>query len=103
VKEENFARHRWSLSHRCDFVFAAFSYLAKFLGNLDSQYESLFGGNDAPTDVLGKTNGGVNDRESQSHLDVKELSQKMTRYLKTSQRTIALPVGEVMLNRKERL
>ena len=36
-------------------------------------------------------------------LDVKDLSQKIVRYLKTSQRSIALPVGEVMLNRKERL
>ncbi len=36
-------------------------------------------------------------------LDIKDLSQKITRYLKTSQRTLALPVGEVMLNRKGRL
>ncbi len=36
-------------------------------------------------------------------LDLRELSQKITRYLKTSQRTLSLPVGEVMLNRKEKL
>lgn len=37
------------------------------------------------------------------YLDIKEFSQKILRYLKTSQRTLALPVGEVMLNRKGRL
>ncbi len=36
-------------------------------------------------------------------LDIRELAQKITRYLKTSQRTLALPVGEVILNRKGRL
>ena len=33
---------------------------------------------------------------------MKDLSQKITRYLKTSQRILPLPVGEVMLNRKGR-
>ncbi len=36
-------------------------------------------------------------------LDIRELSQKITRYLKTSQRILSLPVGEVMLNRKGKL
>jgi hypothetical protein len=31
--------------------------------------------------------------------DIRDLSQKITRYIKTSQRTLSLPVGEVMLNR----
>ena len=53
VEDDPCVRHRWfSLS-----LFLAFSYLAKFLGNLDSQYESLFGGGDAATDVLGKREG----------------------------------------------
>lgn len=81
-----------------------FSYLAKFLGNLDPQYESLFGGHDVNNEPIGKLDG--NEREFPSNIsicsDVKDLSQKILRYLKTAQRSIALPVGEVMLNRKER-
>jgi len=61
-----------------------FSYLAKFLANLDNQYESLFGNIDSTNETL----------------DVKDLSQKISKYLKISQRTLSLPVGEVMLNRK---
>ncbi|CAF4094328.1 unnamed protein product, partial [Rotaria sp. Silwood1] len=61
-----------------------FSYLAKFLGSFDSQYEALFGGNESSNEIS----------------DLRDLSQKITRYLKTSQRTLSLPVGEVMLNRK---
>ncbi|CAF5120708.1 unnamed protein product, partial [Rotaria magnacalcarata] len=63
------------------------SYLAKFLGSLDSQYETLFGGHDSSNEVL----------------DVRDLSQKITRYLKATPRTLSLPVGEVMLNRKGKL
>lgn len=37
------------------------------------------------------------------HLDLRELSQKITRYLKSSQRVLSLPIGEVMLNRKGKL
>lgn len=66
------------------FVILVFSYLAKFLANLDSQYESLFGNIDSTNETL----------------DVKDLSQKISKYLKISQRTLSLPVGEVMLNRK---
>ncbi|CAF2375695.1 unnamed protein product [Rotaria sp. Silwood2] len=64
-----------------------FSYLAKFLGSLDSQYETLFGNNESSNEIS----------------DIRDLSQKITRYLKTSQRTLSLPVGEVMLNRKGKL
>ncbi|CAF3503250.1 unnamed protein product [Rotaria socialis] len=69
------------------FVPLVSSYLAKFLGSLDSQYETLFGGNDSSNEVL----------------DVRDLSQKITRYLKATPRTLSLPVGEVMLNRKGKL
>jgi len=78
--------HEYMNYFRFYFVPLGFSYLAKFLGNLDVQYENLF---------------GLNDFNSEN-IDVKDLSQKIVRYLKTSQRTIALPVGEVMLNRKDR-
>ncbi|CAF2923840.1 unnamed protein product [Rotaria sp. Silwood2] len=69
------------------FVPLVFSYLAKFLGSLDSQYETLFGNNESSNEIS----------------DIRDLSQKITRYLKTSQRTLSLPVGEVMLNRKGKL
>ncbi|CAF3351472.1 unnamed protein product [Rotaria sp. Silwood1] len=69
------------------FVPLVFSYLAKFLGSFDSQYEALFGGNESSNEIS----------------DLRDLSQKITRYLKTSQRTLSLPVGEVMLNRKGKL
>ncbi|CAF1542700.1 unnamed protein product [Rotaria magnacalcarata] len=69
------------------FVPLVSSYLAKFLGSLDSQYETLFGGHDSSNEVL----------------DVRDLSQKITRYLKATPRTLSLPVGEVMLNRKGKL
>ncbi|CAF0761314.1 unnamed protein product [Rotaria sp. Silwood1] len=79
--------HEYMNYFRFYFVPLIFSYLAKFLGSLDSQYESLFGGTELSNEAI----------------DIRELSQKITRYLKTSQRTLALPVGEVMLNRKGRL
>lgn len=80
-----------------------FSYLAKFLGSLDSQYASLFGSIESPNDITGKNKIIFNGKVLIYCLDVKEFSQKITRYLKTSQRTLPLPVGEVMLNRKGRL
>jgi hypothetical protein len=79
--------HEYMNYFRFYFIPLVFSYLAKFLGSFDSQYETLFGGIDLSNEMI----------------DIKELSQKITRYLKTSQRTFALPVGEVMLNRKGRL
>lgn len=79
--------HEYMNYFRFYFIPLAFSYLAKFLSSLDSQYELLFGGTDS----------------SNENIDIKDLSQKITRYLKTSQRTLSLPVGEVMLNRKGRL
>ncbi|CAF1015127.1 unnamed protein product [Rotaria sordida] len=69
------------------FVPLVFSYLAKFLGGLDSQYEILFGSNESTNEIS----------------DIRDLSQKITRYLKTSRHTLSLPVGEVMLNRKGKL
>ncbi|CAF2381474.1 unnamed protein product [Rotaria sp. Silwood2] len=79
--------HEYMNYFRFYFVPLTFSYLAKFLGSLDSQYGLLFGGTELSNETI----------------DIRELSQKITRYLKTSQRTLALPVGEVMLNRKGRL
>jgi hypothetical protein len=38
------------------FLFIVFSYLAKFLGSLDSQYESFFGGIDSSNENSGKKN-----------------------------------------------
>lgn len=72
------------------------------MSNFDAQYESLFGGIDVSNEPIGKANF---EQEKQKtlcggFLDVKELTQKIMKYLKTSQRTLALPVGEVMLNRK---
>ncbi|CAF1538563.1 unnamed protein product [Adineta ricciae] len=75
--------HEYMACFRFYFVPLVPSYLAKFLGSLDPQYEVLFG-NHEPSDV-------------------RDLSQKIVRYLKTSQRTLSLPVGEVMLNRKGKL
>ncbi|CAF4535767.1 unnamed protein product, partial [Rotaria magnacalcarata] len=79
--------HEYMNYFRFYFVPLIFSYLAKFLGSLDSQYGSLFSSMESYSEMI----------------DARELSQKITRYLKTSQRTLALPVGEVMLNRKGRL
>lgn len=85
------------------------SYLAKFLGSLDSQYEILFGGNDSSNEVSGnfKNIQYMNRIFICSivlfNLDVRDLSQKITRYLKATPRTLLLPVGEVMLNRKGKL
>ncbi|CAF0721890.1 unnamed protein product [Rotaria sordida] len=79
--------HEYMNYFRFYFVPLTFSYLAKFLGSLDSQYGLLFGGIELSNEMI----------------DIRELSQKITRYLKTSQRTLSLPVGEVMLNRKGRL
>jgi len=85
-----------------------FSYLAKFLGSLDSQYETLFGSNESSNEMSGNRNNRYRKRNFLFFsifikLDIRELSQKITRYLKTSQRTLSLPVGEVMLNRKGKL
>ncbi|CAF3542862.1 unnamed protein product [Rotaria socialis] len=79
--------HEYMNYFRFYFVPLIFSYLAKYLGSLDSQYGSLFSSMESSSEMI----------------DARELSQKITRYLKTSQRTLALPVGEVMLNRKGRL
>ncbi|UJR10473.1 hypothetical protein I4U23_014677 [Adineta vaga] len=80
--------HEYMAYFRFYFIPLVFSYLAKFLGSLDPQYEILFGGsNDFYHTVA----------------DIRDLSQKINRYLKTSQRTLSLPVGEVMLNRKGKL
>ncbi|CAF0812884.1 unnamed protein product [Adineta steineri] len=79
--------HEYMNYFRFYFIPLTFSYLGKFLGSLDSQYESLFSAMELSSELI----------------DIRELSQKITRYLKTSQRTLALPVGEVMLNRKGRL
>ncbi len=77
--------------------------MAKFLGSLDSQYELLFGGIDLINENIGKKIFYWKEKNLVfNYLDIRELSQKITRYLKTSQRTLALPVGEVMLNRKGR-
>ncbi len=81
------------------FFCLVFSYLAKFLGSFDSQYEALFGGIDISNEMIGKKIFQQIKKVKFDDLDVKELSQKITRYLKSSQRTFALPVGEVMLNR----
>ncbi|CAF0993592.1 unnamed protein product [Adineta ricciae] len=79
--------HEYMNYFRFYFVPLTFSYLAKFLASLDSQYELLFGAVESSNEAI----------------DIRELTQKISRYLKTSQRTLALPVGEVMLNRKGRL
>ena len=36
------------------FFCLVFSYLAKFLGSFDSQYEALFGGIDISNEMIGK-------------------------------------------------
>ncbi|CAF4415151.1 unnamed protein product, partial [Adineta steineri] len=66
--------HEYMNYFRFYFIPLTFSYLGKFLGSLDSQYESLFSGMEL----------------SSESIDIRELSQKITRYLKTSQRTLAL-------------
>ncbi len=38
----------------CFFFCLVFSYLAKFLGSFDSQYETLFGGIDISNEMIGK-------------------------------------------------
>lgn len=82
--------------------------MAKFLGSLDTQYETLFGTIDSSNENIGKKIFVFCSQEKHGIflfflIDIKEFSQRIIRYLKTSQRTLALPVGEVMLNRKGRL
>jgi hypothetical protein len=44
------------LSNKEEFMFVVFSYLAKFLGSLDSQYETLFGSNELSNEISGNKN-----------------------------------------------
>ncbi|CAF0850023.1 unnamed protein product [Didymodactylos carnosus] len=81
----------WMAYFRFYFIPLVSSYLATFLGSLDPQYHSLFG------EISSSAN------ESSQLPDIRELVQKVNRYVKTSQYTLSLPIGEVMLNRKGRL